>query len=1058
MDAQIQQAVDILSSGTNDENLKEQAFSFINQLKSSDDGWQHCVNLLTSNDSISPNVKFFIFQMLADRLPFMTNDQKLTLKEYIFGYLKKLISNNQVDPTYLRNGLAKTFALLFVHATLTCYQDTIKDLLQLTKVNGGSEFNEIASDYYLRTLLMIHQEIGDQMILRDQETADRSTLLKDTIRANDMVTLTTSWKAMLQHFMKSNSSSTGLKADILDTAIQCIGSYVSWIEINLIIDREYLSILYQFMASNNDQHKIKTANTFNEILHKKMPPVKKLELISFLNLTAILNQMNIKSKDMDVDVNVAFAKLIEQIGSELVLVLDLSSNEELSNAEFKNLTISKILEIFPFIFDFLENEYDDVSLEVFPFISNFLLLLKKNITNEQIDFSSLNNSDILTALLKKIILKKKYDEEDDGDDDDSIEQFNDVRSKLNSFHDSIIVLDETLALDVLISCINESLFESGNGDWRTIELGLYELTHYSEILRNNVMNLPKTMINNSRPYFVFNEMLCRVINDSTGILVSHPLIQLLFFELVLKHYAFFMNSSIQVEGVDKNDILLKVLKIFVSNFGVFSDNDKVKYRSWYLFYRFIKLTRPTVDDYVIEQLITSLLPLLTFKFEVANQQQLTHDIDLASLDESGSFESQLYLFESIGLLITIIKKPEQKVAMLESVLQPLFSNLEECINNLSSLNLSVVVQVHHSLISIGTILKGFENLSVQEFNDKFMSILQQISQVVLITLENFIDFSIVRESGEFCIVRLFILLIKSPSSDILQEILSKFISIFMVQFDKLKIIELINFMNFISQVFHHCNKSQQIYLLLNSLISPLFTKIQTRLEQFISSATDDFMRRDILDMQKSFISMLIAISADHLNSLWLTPENKTVLMNVIQMMLNYSYNYQTNDVSLVKQSLTALNLMVTGIGSGEVLDSADNFKNDANKFEQVNDVLINNSILISIELSFKLKPELLKDAQFRNNVLLDVSRLLRAIVFVGYGLPDTNSTNKKQKNGGEDYKYNEVMCNQLSSVLMNNLGLPGQVTQEFLKNLISLPDRQFVKYLISLVENYARSQ
>lgn len=130
----------------------------------------------------------------------------------------------------------------------------------------------------------------------------------------------------------------------------------------------------------------------------------------------------------------------------------------------------------------------------------------------------------------------KIDEDDDGDDDESMENFKEVRNKLKNFQESILMLNESLALDIITNVINQSLFsaiEASNTtiDWRNIELGLFELNNYNELLRNNVMNLPKTMINNSQPYYVFNEMLCKVINHSPKVLVNHQLIQLSFLSL-----------------------------------------------------------------------------------------------------------------------------------------------------------------------------------------------------------------------------------------------------------------------------------------------------------------------------------------------------------------------------------------------------------------------------------------------------------------------------------------------------------------------------------------------
>ena len=575
MEAQIQQAVEIASGYSNDNGLKQQALEFIQQFKSSVDGWKHCMTILnsatTGSGSISQNLKFFIFQVFDERIPTLADEEKIILKNAVYSYLKAIITNNTIEPVFLRNAVAKTLGLLFVHCTLTCYPVIIKDLLEMT-VQGDGSFNALATDYYVKTLVIIHQEIGDQMIIKDKNDTQRSGLLKDHIRDNEMVDMVQSWKQVLGHFSSSeivipsdDTDTRNLFREIVIGTLMAIGLYSAWIEINLILNEEFLSLFYRCLTKDDSKIQIQTTNTFINILHKKMPPTKKLELLTFLHLGNFLSQMELDTENMNFEFAQSLARLCRELGIECIQVLEKSSHQELKYDQFRSMTVSKILEIMPLIFKFLENEYDDLSLEVFPFIGAYLLFLERNLVNEDLDFSALDNDQVLTTLLNKIILKMRYDDGDDGDDEESIELFNDVRSKLSSFQDSIIVINDTLSLDVMIESINTFLFHSIDhrdgkpSNWRDIELGLYQLNYYSEMLRNNKMNLPKTMINSSRPYFVFNEMLCKIVDNSTTILVSHPLIQLLFFELIMKHYTFFTNSNIQVEGVDKNETLLKAV-------------------------------------------------------------------------------------------------------------------------------------------------------------------------------------------------------------------------------------------------------------------------------------------------------------------------------------------------------------------------------------------------------------------------------------------------------------------------------------------------------------------
>lgn len=1049
MEAQILQAVDIaFSAATVDPSLKTQAVDFINGIKAQEGAWRTCISLI-QQQGVPPNAHFFALQIINEQLPQLADADKLALAQGVLANLRVIVQGGKLKDLFLRNALSKTLALVFVHCTLSVYPSLIGDMRQLA-LDGGA-VNEIAADYYTRTLLMIHQEIGDQMIARDQASTERNTLLKDAIRASDMEPMVQSWKEILAMLSAANGpNDPRLANEIINNTVQCIGGYVSWIEINLILDPTLMQTLYLFLAGSIDQRRITTANAFNDILHKKMTAPKKLELISFLNLGGVLAQMGV-SPDLDFDVALAFAKLVNQIGVEITILLESSSEAELANDQFRNLACEKLIEAFPLALTLLNHPYDDIALEVFPFLGSFLLFLKKQITSP-LDWSSISNDQVLSTLMKTILLKLKFADDQDGDDDDEVEQFAEIRSKLVLFLDSIVVLNETLALDVLISCLDEFLFRNTDNDWKMIELGLFVLNYYSDMLRNNIMNLPKTMINNSNPYFVFNEMLCRVINNSQNILISHPLIQLSFFELIMKHYTFFNNNNVQVEGIDKNEILMKVLNIFVSGFGLFCDNEKVKYRSWYLFFRFIKMTKPKIEDYIIIELIKTIVPLLSLDSKVTQNRNKTslEIVDLNLVDETGSFENQLHLFESIGLLTSIIQDNDQEILMLEQILQPIFSNLESSINNLSNLNLEALISVHHNIISIGTIIKGFENIQTEVYNGKLASILDQIAQVISITLENFINYNIIRISSNFCMVRLFLILSKfEQANEILQNVLSKFISIIMMNFDKLQSDEIVSFVNFVSQLFHSSSKNQLVYMMLTSLLAPFVEKVCARIQSI--QGDDDFARRERLDIQRAFISMLIAFSNEHLNSIWLyNSENKSSLVSIIELMLNYCNNYQVLDLSLVKLALLELNVLCHFLGTGKINDTADINQDASLTFEQFDDLLVNNSLLVFFNLGLTVPSQnktLLKDAQFRSHVLLESVRMLKSIVHAGFEVPDANAINKNTQ-----HAYSEANVGKLNSLLVNQLGLGQDLANEFVQTLITKPDRHFIKYLTDMVQ------
>ncbi|GMF06391.1 unnamed protein product [Ambrosiozyma monospora] len=119
--------------------------------------------------------------------------------------------------------------------------------------------------------------------------------------------------------------------------------------------------------------------------------------------------------------------------------------------------------------------------------------------------------------------------------------------------------------------------------------------------------------------------------------------------------------------------------------------------------------------------------------------------------------------------------------------------------------------------------------------------------------------------------------------------------------------------------------------------------------------------------------------------------------------------------------------------------------------------------MVSLQLCFQCDASMLKDAQFRNSILLEIARLFKAIAYAGFPLPDSNNGVLKQKGasnghnangGGAGFKFNTMMCEAISNLLVNNLGFPVELSREFVEQLVKTTDRQFSKYLITLIEKY----
>ena len=121
----------------------------------------------------------------------------------------------------------------------------------------------------------------------------------------------------------------------------------------------------------------------------------------------------------------------------------------------------------------------------------------------------------------------------------------DFRAKLKSFQDTIALLEPQLYLEAIPVIINESIFETNVDDvnWRKVELGLYQLNGFSDSIRNNVFQISRNEINQSKPYLIFQEFLIKLINSDLIMKINHPMIQSNFFELIVKHYNFLVSRE-----------------------------------------------------------------------------------------------------------------------------------------------------------------------------------------------------------------------------------------------------------------------------------------------------------------------------------------------------------------------------------------------------------------------------------------------------------------------------------------------------------------------------------
>lgn len=179
---------------------------------------------------------------------------------------------------------------------------------------------------------------------------------------------------------------------------------------------------------------------------------------------------------------------------------------------------------------------------------------------------------------------------------------------------------------------------------------------------------------------------------------------------------------------------------------------------FYLFHRFIKEGRNDIPVELAVNIVDGIRDLLVIEVELPEPDDTTdpekRDILTEATNNPGLFEPQLYLFETVGILASLLfKTPEQQTAMLLSVVKPLLDDL--------SVNLQMaktpqdvvpILKVHHIIMALGNIAKGFPDYPSPPPPGYILpplDVFAQVAQAILVCLEAMNVFKVVRDAVSF---------------------------------------------------------------------------------------------------------------------------------------------------------------------------------------------------------------------------------------------------------------------------------------------------------------------
>ena len=188
---------------------------------------------------------------------------------------------------------------------------------------------------------------------------------------------------------------------------------------------------------------------------------------------------------------------------------------------------------------------------------------------------------------------------------------------------------------------------------------------------------------------------------------------------------------------------------------------------FYLFHRFIKEVRNEISVDLAASLLENIRDLLSIQVDLPElESPETQDLLTEAMANPGIFDSQIYLFETAGILNSLFfKDPTQSETLLNSIVKPLMGELPGHLQAAKVSNdVTAVVKIHHIIMALGNVAKGFPDLPSplpEGYVLPPLEVFRGIGQTILVCLEQLNGVKGVRDAVCFSRFHLFLKLTDS---------------------------------------------------------------------------------------------------------------------------------------------------------------------------------------------------------------------------------------------------------------------------------------------------------
>lgn len=189
--------------------------------------------------------------------------------------------------------------------------------------------------------------------------------------------------------------------------------------------------------------------------------------------------------------------------------------------------------------------------------------------------------------------------------------------------------------------------------------------------------------------------------------------------------------------------------------GLHNPDSAVRARVFYLFHRFIKEGKNDIPPELAVKLTEGIRDLLVIQVDLPElDDPEKQDLLTEAIKNPGIFESQLYMYETAGVLVNVLyREKAQQTALLQSVVQPLLDDLSVNLRGTKGMQDVVpILKVHHIIMALGNVAKGFPDWPSPVPEGWFgppLEVFAQVGQAILMCLEAMNVFKVVRDAVSF---------------------------------------------------------------------------------------------------------------------------------------------------------------------------------------------------------------------------------------------------------------------------------------------------------------------